>query len=152
MSGIFMNILHGYNDKNILVNIIQVLNDKNITVMSQKLVLTLLKFKNTFPMFEMSLARAITLFARFYTSSYEGKNPEELVGMLVELYPFFEAEGEAAKLAKPVTSEVTKLIVTFLQLSPDMKEQMLKFIEERPGLLKFYKKIVINGPEVDKIT
>lgn len=114
MSGIFLNILHGYNDKNILVNIIQVLNEKNITVMSSKLVLTLMKYKDSFNMFEMSLARAITLFARFYTSSYEGKNTEELVKMLIELYPYFEAEGEATKLAKPVTGELTKLIVTFL--------------------------------------
>ena len=152
MSGIFMNILHGYNDKNILVNIIQVLNDKNITVMSQKLVLTLLKFKDSFPMFEMSLARSITLFARFYTSSYEGKNTEELMKMLVELYPYFEAEGEAAKVARPVTGEVTKLIVTFLQLSPDLKEQVLEFIAERPNLIKFYKRIVLQGPEVDKVT
>lgn len=146
-----MNILHGYNDKTILVNIIQVLNDKKITVMSQKLVLSLLQYKNSFAMFELSLARAITLFARFYTSTYEGKDTSQLVKMLEELYPYFQAEGKEEIQSKPVTDEVTKLIVTFLQLSPDLKDQMIKFIDDRPDLIKFYKRVILKGAD-DKVT
>jgi len=118
--------------------------------MSQNFVLALINYGGELVMPEASLARAITLFARYFTSNYPGKDVNTLVELLTKLYPYFEGEKAKQDSAKLITDEVTKLLVTFLQLSPDLKNEVLEFINQRPELIKFYKRSILRGPE-DKV-
>lgn len=150
LSGIFMNILHGYNDKRVVIAFLRVFNDKNISVLTLQLLNSFIKIgaSQGLPSFEQNLGRLVSFCARFYTMKFEGKDKELILDNIRLLAGFFNS---SKKENIALDSEICKFFVAILQLDSELKKDVFEILKEKDHLIAFHIKVIRDGPDPEKV-
>ena len=111
VSGVFLNLTFGINDKAIMAKVENILNDKKISIMSLAILSELINQKNTIDSFEVMCKRYTCIFARYYSHNFQGKDATKILSILKILLTFYKENIEENEL---ITAETTKLIVVLL--------------------------------------
>ena len=144
VSGVFLNLTFGINDKEIMRKVENILNDKSISVMSLAILQEVINQKGTLPGFELMCKRYTCIFARYYSHNYQGKDAKKILSIVKILLTFYKEDLAENEL---ITGETTKLIVVLLQKDAALKPKIYELIDSNPKVLEHTLKTVLAGSE-----
>ena len=162
MSAIFLNCIYGFADRNNLPKLVKVLNEKRISLMGYRVTKTLLDHKpeekakakenneqkhshgplpdDAYGNWQYALGSVISIFARFYSKEFGPRNDTEVILYLKKLLGYYDVKNIDKN--EMITNEVTKLIVTFIQLDPRLRPGTMLLLKKEPQIIDFHVEVV----------
>lgn len=148
VSGVYLNLTFGLQDKEILGKVEEILNKRSMTKVTLQVLNQILSQKMVLQNFDLLAKRYTCIFAKYYSAQAEGVSEEEVYSVLTTLTDFYEEDIDKNLL---ITGEATKLMVVLLQKDEAMVPRLETLFDSKPLLITHTVETVRLGSENDKV-